>query len=768
MGGSQSSALADAIDKMSKVQARCCRSHCSLTRALQLPLGELSSSVFTALYAHDADMWSALTVDNIRELKKLPDGFARLIALLRHVHHGLCSIAQLPAVTPALSVHARNCCHLIARVCPVLFEQCSVEQVDEMFWLPSASADVPLGRALLDVCLELMFLPQFCCSSSSQIWSQGLGSFVPKPQILDPALNSNRHAVVLALLGLCSLPLFISTSDMTAKGNRFVSYLVSVDSIMAQLVFRSLLNVVLCYDAVGWGIPFGGLISSGATNESFVSSCCQLLLILLDTSEELLQLHASTAGYSAVATAEDEAPRSLNMVLNDLTDICDPRDFEFMFTSILTLLTNPLMASSSSIPGAITSISFFQETIILLWKLLDLHPAFTPFILRNFDVAQLVVPLVFFINEGRKDSAKAGLIHICTFVILLLSGQRNFSIALNAPFNVKLPTDLPAFSGNVGDLVVIVLSRLVLEHTLQMIPLFDCFFTIISNIRRASTPANFPASFACCSRSNCRYQRLHQKLLHDQRCQAAAGSSSLSKLLSPPLTPSPPLLVVFGFFTSQNFMRIWQQPPVSAAYSRDYQQHHPIPVSFCAAFSCRPLPRPLPICCRVHTHAPCRYEGNPSVLLQIISKAKDFEALQTLGAAAKDAAPSPRTSLDAQQAEAASVVAAAAASAATSGAVPRASSADVSSDIPPFEATDEWLCALRDSLPLEPSARVLHHLQVQPPPPLTPLHACDWLPAAACAALLRRARRARRGFCCSVPQEHDHGAPPHSCMCLHA
>jgi hypothetical protein len=256
--------------------------------------------------------------------------------------------------------------------------------------------------------------------------------------------------------------------------------------IIAQLVFRSLFNVVLCYDTVGWGVPFGGLVSAGPTSEAFVSSCCQLLLVLLDTSEELLQLHASTAGHLPVAASvaeTDGAARSLNMVLNDLTDISDPRDFEFMFNSILTLLTNPLIASNSSIPGALTSISFFQETIILLWKVLDLHSGFAPFILRNFDVSQLVIPLIFFINEGRKDSAKAGLVHICTFVILLLSGERNFSIALNAPFNVKLPTDVPAFTGNVGDLVVIVLSRLVLEHTVQMLPLFDCFFTIISNIR---------------------------------------------------------------------------------------------------------------------------------------------------------------------------------------------------------------------------------------------------------------------------------------------
>jgi len=112
-------------------------------------------------------------------------------------------------------------------------------------------------------------------------------------------------------------------------------------------------------------------------------------------------------------------------------------------------------------------------------------------------------------------------------------------------------------------------------------------------------------------------------------------------------------------------------------------------------------------------------------LLQIISKAKDFEALQTLGSGAHDAAaPSPRTSLDAQQAAAATVAAASAISAISASAADQSSrDSDAANGIPPFEATEEWLAALRDSLPLEPSLRVLHHLQVlfPPPPPLSPL-----------------------------------------------
>ena len=144
--------------------------------------------------------------------------------------------------------------------------------------------------------------------------------------------------------------------------------------------------------------------------------------------------------------------------------------------------------------------------------------------------------------------------------------------------------------------------------------------------------------------------------------------------------------------------------------------------AFCC---CQPLPHlpftiAFPYSCHLDQLAPCRYEGNSSILLQIISKAKDFDALLMLGAAAKDkdATASPRTSLDSQQADAASAVAASTISAISSSAAAHTSTSDdVANDVPPFEATDEWLCALRDSLPLEPSLRVLHHLQVSQPSP---------------------------------------------------
>ena len=56
-----------------------------------------------------------------------------------------------------------------------------------------------------------------------------------------------------------------------------------------------------------------------------------------------------------------------------------------------------------------------------------------------------------------------GLIHICTFILLLLSGERNFCVNLNASFTKKLPVDLPPFVGNHADLVYIVIHKLMTD-----------------------------------------------------------------------------------------------------------------------------------------------------------------------------------------------------------------------------------------------------------------------------------------------------------------
>lgn len=43
---------------------------------------------------------------------------------------------------------------------------------------------------------------------------------------------------------------------------------------------------------------------------------------------------------------------------------------------------------------------------------------------------------------------QVGLIHLCTFLLLLLSGERSFGVGLNAAFTSKLPAEMPLFEGS--------------------------------------------------------------------------------------------------------------------------------------------------------------------------------------------------------------------------------------------------------------------------------------------------------------------------------
>ena len=45
------------------------------------------------------------------------------------------------------------------------------------------------------------------------------------------------------------------------------------------------------------------------------------------------------------------------------------------------------------------------------------------------------------------------------FILLLLSGERNFGVRLNKPFTATVPMDIPVFAGSHADLLIIVFHK---------------------------------------------------------------------------------------------------------------------------------------------------------------------------------------------------------------------------------------------------------------------------------------------------------------------
>ncbi len=56
--------------------------------------------------------------------------------------------------------------------------------------------------------------------------------------------------------------------------------------------------------------------------------------------------------------------------------------------------------------------------------------------------------------------AKIGLMHIGVFILLLLSGERNFGVRLNKPYTTRIPMDIPIFTGTHADLLIIVKKKI--------------------------------------------------------------------------------------------------------------------------------------------------------------------------------------------------------------------------------------------------------------------------------------------------------------------
>ncbi|XP_041671067.1 protein HID1-like [Cheilinus undulatus] len=78
--------------------------------------------------------------------------------------------------------------------------------------------------------------------------------------------------------------------------------------------------------------------------------------------------------------------------------------------------------------------------------------------------------------------ARVGLMHIGVFILLLLGGERNVGVCLNKLYTLRVPMDIPVFTGTHADLLIVVFHKIITSGHQRLQPLFDCLLTIIVNI----------------------------------------------------------------------------------------------------------------------------------------------------------------------------------------------------------------------------------------------------------------------------------------------
>ncbi|ETN67219.1 hypothetical protein AND_000977 [Anopheles darlingi] len=403
-----------------------------------------------------------------------------------------------------------NCVRLLTRILPYIFEDA---QWKDFFWssLPSNSAGekeenggagggaaVPLAQSLLNAICDLLFCPDFSVvgyrksgpekaeelnsiDSCEYIWEAGVGFAQSPPR--NGHLDA-RRTELLKLLLTCFSETMYRPPTASDEPNRWIVHFTSADNRHALPLFTSLLNTVCAYDPVGMGVPYNHLLFTD-TLEPLVEVCLQLLIVTLDHDITGNAAGSGTpgsqqAGQSPVGYVHDESTIADNLFINYLSRIHRDDDFQFILKGVTRLLNNPLV--QSYLPNSTKRLHCHQELLVFFWKICDYNKKFLYFVLKSSDVLDILVPILYHLNDSRADQSRVGLMHIGVFILLLLSGERNFGVRLNKPYTATVPMDIPVFTGTHADLLITVFHKIIATGHQRLQPLFDCLLTILVNV----------------------------------------------------------------------------------------------------------------------------------------------------------------------------------------------------------------------------------------------------------------------------------------------
>ncbi|KAH9378711.1 hypothetical protein HPB48_000341 [Haemaphysalis longicornis] len=310
--------------------------------------------------------------------------------------------------------------------------------------------------------------------SCEYIWASGVG-FAHSPPCV-PQHDQNRLELLKLLLTCFSQTMYLTAQEAHQQPNKWIHFFTSADNRHALPLFTSLLNVVCGYDPVGYGLPFNHLLFADH-REPLVEVALQLLVVTLDHDFRPPHAHHSTGAGSAAEGAsvgageeEEEEGWCENLFINYLSRIHREEDFSFVLRGFTRLLNNPLVRTY--LPHSAKRVACHQELLVFFWKLCDYNKVphwarpplfalsfgqkFLFYVLKSSEVLEILVPTLYHLNDARADQSRVGLVHIGVFILLLLSGERNFGVRLNKPYTASVPMDIPIFTGTHADLLIIV------------------------------------------------------------------------------------------------------------------------------------------------------------------------------------------------------------------------------------------------------------------------------------------------------------------------
>ncbi|KRY56134.1 Protein HID1 [Trichinella britovi] len=435
------------------------------------------------------DIFSLIQSEEIRQLREhAPNNLA---TLCYKAVERLSQACQTSSHTVNDQQEILNCARILTRLLPFIFED---PDWRGYFWsnvsTPGSSGGPdgdtpPLGKLLLNSLCDLLFCPDFTVSSSKKgpetvenlksidsceyIWEAGIGFAISPPH--NPQYDCHRTELLRLLLTCLSDVMYQSNAAIQSGYENFwLTNFTSAENRHVLPLFTSLMNVVFSYDPIGYGLPYNHLLFSDCRGP-LVEVALQVLVATLDQNR----------GDSTVTHEEDEAIFSNeNLFISYLSRVHRDEDFEFILRGFSRLLNNPL--TQTYLPNSCKKVAFHQELLVLFWKCCDYNRKFLFHVLKSSAVLDILVPILYYLNDSRNDQTRAGLVHMGVFVILLLSGERNFGVRLNKSYTARVAMDIPLFTGTHADLLIIVFHKLITSGNGKLQSLFECLLTIIVNV----------------------------------------------------------------------------------------------------------------------------------------------------------------------------------------------------------------------------------------------------------------------------------------------
>ncbi|KAH8252236.1 hypothetical protein KR038_005517 [Drosophila bunnanda] len=431
------------------------------------------------------DVFALVTSNEIRQIRN--DNPANLATLCYKAVEKLAQAVDSSCRTQAEQQCVLNCVRLLIRCLPYIFED---DKWRDFFWssLPSQEKTMPLAQSLLNATCDLLFCPDFTVTATRRtgpekaeelanidsceyIWEAGVGFAQSPPH---NAHMERRRTELLKLLLTCFSEPMYRSPQQSEEPNKWIAYFTSADNRHALPLFTSFLNTVCSYDPVGFGVPYNHLLFADTT-EPLVEACLQLLIVTLD-HDMVVQQQLTQPGQASY----DEGNCGDNLFINYLSRVHRDEDFHFVLKGITRLLNNPLV--QNYLPNSTKRLHCHQELLILFWKICDYNKKFLYFVLKSSDVLDILIPILYHLNYSRADQSRVGLMHIGVFILLLLSGERNFGVRLNKAYSATVPMDIPVFTGTHADLLITVFHKIIATGHQRLQPLFDCLLTILVNV----------------------------------------------------------------------------------------------------------------------------------------------------------------------------------------------------------------------------------------------------------------------------------------------